>query len=75
MGGGSWLASASDKYGGSIAAEAPKATTDATAVTTVAPVVQPSMAGMLSPADPMFWFGVVALGTVALMAYSTVQTS
>lgn len=72
MGGGSWLSAPSDKYGGSIAAPSPKATTDATATSTVAPVVVPTLAGITSPADPMFWFGVLALGTVAAMAYSTV---
>lgn len=73
MGGGAWLATPSDKYGGSVATHT-KATTDATAVTTVAPVVTPSLAGLLSPSDPMFWFAVLAAGTVGLMAYSTVST-
>jgi hypothetical protein len=71
---GHWMASPSDKYGGSIAAPSGKATPDATAVTTGAPVVTPSLAGMLSPSDPMFWFGVIAAGAVGLMAYSTVTT-
>ncbi len=70
---GTWLASPVDKYGASIGDS--KATADATAVTSVAPVVQPSLAGMLNPGDPMFWFAVVAAATVGLMAYSTVERS
>lgn len=72
-GGGAWLSAPSDKYGGSIAAPSPRATTDAAALTTVAPVVVPTLAGILSPADPMFWFAVFAAGTVVAMAYSTVS--
>lgn len=72
--GGSWLATPSDKYGGSVASASQKATPDATATTTVAPAVNPSMSGFLSPADPMFWFGVLAAAGVGLMAYSTVVT-
>lgn len=71
MGGGAWLSTPSDKYGGSVAAASPKATPDATATTTVAPAVQPSLSGFLSPADPMFWFAVLAAAGVGLMAYST----
>jgi hypothetical protein len=70
MNGTPWLQSVDRKYGASLAAPQ-KATTDATATATLAPAPKPSLAGMLSPADPMFWFGVIAAGTVALMAYST----
>lgn len=69
--GGSWLASPSDKYGGSLADATPKGTTDATALNTVSPVVTPRLAGFLSPSDPMFCFAVFAAVTVGLMAYST----
>lgn len=72
-GGGSWLSSPADKYGGSLAMPSPTATSDATAVTAVAPSVVPSLSGITSTADPMFWFGVLAVGTVGLMAYSTVS--
>ena len=71
MSGGGWLASPSDKYGGSVAVQTP-ATHDATATATVAPTLQPSMAGFLSPQDPMFWFAAIAAAGVGLMAYSTV---
>jgi len=74
VGGGAWLASPSDKYGGSVAAPTGKATPDATAMTTVAPTVTPSLGGFLSPQDPLFWFGVIAAGAVACMAYSTAST-
>ena len=66
----SWMDSPADRYGASLAAPA-KATTDATATAAVAPVAVPSVAGFLSPSDPMFWFGVIAAATVGLMAYST----
>lgn len=74
MSGGSWLASPSDKYGGSVSTTGP-ATADATATTAVAPMVTPSLAGMVSPSDPMFWFAVIAAAGVGLMAYSTVVPS
>jgi hypothetical protein len=67
-----WMVTPADKYGGSLNRPA-TATPDATAVTPVAPVVVPAMSGIASPRDPMFWFAVLAAGTVGLMAYSTVQ--
>lgn len=66
----SWMDSPDKKYGASLATPV-KATADATATASVAPVVVPSMGGFLSPGDPMFWFGVIAAATVGLMAYST----
>lgn len=67
----SWMDSPGDRYGASLRATTQPATSDATATTTVAPVLTPSVAGFLSPSDPMFWFGVIAAATVGLMAYST----
>lgn len=64
-----WLTTPDAKYGASLTR--PTVTKDATATTTIQPAPKPSAAGMLSPGDPMFWFGVIAAGTVALMAYST----
>lgn len=63
-----WFESPARKYGASLAAPA-KATPDATATTTVQPVPTPKMG--MHPSDPLFWFGVIAAGTFALMAYST----
>lgn len=65
----SWLQAPEAKYGASLTQ--PTATKDATATTAIQPVATPKAAGFLSPGDPMFWFGVIAAGTVALMAYST----
>lgn len=69
-----WLSTPEQKYGPGLGS-ATTATRDATATVTVAPTVVPAAAGLLSPKDPMFWFGVIAAGTVALMAYSTLDAS
>lgn len=66
----SWLQSPEQKYGASLLTPS-KPTTDATATASVQPVPTPKMGGALHPSDPMFWFGVIAAGTFALMAYST----
>lgn len=70
---GSWLSSPGEKYGATLAQPQQQATRDATATTTVALAPKPSLAGFTSPSDPMFWFAVLAAGTVGLMAYSTVE--
>jgi hypothetical protein len=69
-----WLQPPEAKYGGALATPA-KPTTDATPTVAIQPVGRPSVHGLLSPGDPMFWFGVIAAGTVALMAYSTATFS
>lgn len=73
-----WLVSPGRKYGGSISkAEAGQAPppTGATATASIQPAPRPSLGGLLSPHDPMFWFAAVATGTVVLMAYSTATLS
>lgn len=70
MQGNSWLVAPEAKYGGSLAGPQ-RATADATATTTVAPVTAPKLAGFASPAEPLFWFGAIAALGVGLMAYST----
>lgn len=74
MASGLWLGSASEKYGASVASPDRATTKDAVAVTSASPIVMPRLAGMLSPGDPMFWFGVIAAGGVALMSYSAVYS-
>lgn len=69
-----WLTSSDRKYGGGLVTDQ-KATSDASTLHTVAPAVQPRMAGFLSTGDPMFWFGALAFATVGLMAYSTLDAS
>lgn len=69
--GSAFIASPYEKYGGSLASTT-KATSDATAISAVAPAPTPSLAGFLNPDDPAFWFAAVAALGVALMAYSTV---
>lgn len=71
--GNSWLSTPDAKYGASLATPQ-RATPDATATTTVAPVATPRLAGFTSPDQPLFWFGALAAVGVALMAYSTVTT-
>ncbi|KAB2809296.1 hypothetical protein F9L07_19850 [Pimelobacter simplex] len=73
-----WFVSPGAKYGGSISkaqAGAARPTADATATASIQPAPRPSLGGLLSPHDPMFWFGVFATGTVVLMAYSTASLS
>ncbi|MFT3873431.1 MAG: hypothetical protein QM714_12440 [Nocardioides sp.] len=65
-----WLKPVEEKYGGSLAGPA-RATADATATTTVAPVATPRLSGFTSTSEPLLWFGVVAALGVGLMAYST----
>jgi hypothetical protein len=65
----SWYVPPDRKFGASLRDPVP--TADKVATATIQPAPRPSLAGLASPSDPMFWFGVLAAGTFALMAYST----
>jgi len=67
----SWVApSPANKYGGAQVSQQ-KATSDATALPSMAGPPAGASSSPLSPASPLFWIGVIAAASVGLMAYST----